>query len=103
MKAVLIGLSVVGFLAYGLAQIAAGVQGVDYHWGGWWAWGFVFAAFAFRFTLPLTIAAFFGARDVWNWHWAMALLFAAPGVVFMVPAMVGGLLDTVRGVFRRNS
>jgi hypothetical protein len=23
----------------------------------------------FRFTLPITIGAFFGAMDVWDWHW----------------------------------
>ena len=37
---------------------------------------------------PLTIGTFLGAMNVWGWPWYGAALFAAPGLLFIVPALV---------------
>jgi hypothetical protein len=51
----------------------------------------VVVAFGFRFTLPITVGAFFGAMNVWEWHWALALLFAAPGLVLALPGVLASI------------
>lgn len=87
-------LTVVGiilFLGFGIAQIYAGYIGVDYHLGGFWAIATIISAFMFRFMLPMIIGSFFGAYSVWGWHWAFALLFAVPGLIFMFPAVIAML------------
>lgn len=84
-------LLMIGFLGYGLLQIWAGYIGIEYHLGHGWAFGAVLAGFFFRFTLPVTIGSFFGAMDVWGWHWAGAIIFAAPGLAFMALMIPGAL------------
>ena len=62
-------LGIAGFLAFlvfGLAQIVAGFAGIQHGLGAGWAWAALIAAFMFRFTLPITIGAFFGAMNVWG-------------------------------------
>lgn len=85
---------------FGIAQFVAGYQGIAYELGPWWAFGGLFLAFALRFTLPITIGSFFGAWHVWHWHWALALLFAAPGLLLVTPALVAGAFGKARAVFR---
>ena len=67
----------------GLSQIVAGYLGIEYFMGKGWAIFFIIFFFVFRFTLPITIGAFFGATNVWGWHWFLAFLFSAPGLIFM--------------------
>jgi hypothetical protein len=88
--------AVVAFLAFAVAQLAAGVQGIDHHLGGWWSWAALFVALALRFTLPITIGAFFGAMDVWEWHWAAAAVFAAPGLFLVLPGVLSSLASAAR-------
>lgn len=84
------------FLGYGIVQIIAGYMGVDYHFGAVWAGVAIVAALMFRFTLPITIGAFFCAMDVWGWHWALAVLFAFPGLASLVPSVVSVIVDTIK-------
>lgn len=84
------------FLGYGIAQIYAGFIGVDYHLGGFWALIVLILAFGFRFILPVTIASFFGAYSVWGWHWAVSLIFAMPGLIFMFPTVVSIVKESVK-------
>lgn len=84
------------FLIYGIAQIVAGYVGIDFHLGAIWAGVAIFAAFFLRFTLPITIGAFFGAMDVWQWHWALAALFAAPGLAFIIPGVIMSIIEGVK-------
>ena len=88
-------------LAYGLAQIYAGWIGIEHHWGAGWAIAAVVAAFVFGFSAPLSVGSFFGAMNVWGWHWLGALLFAAPGLAFMA-LMIPGALASVMGNLRRS-
>ena len=82
------------FIVYGVAQIVAGCMGINFHFGAVWAGVALFTSIIFRFTLPITIGAFFGAMDVWNWHWVFATLFAAPGLVFIIPGLI---MSTIKG------
>ncbi|WP_293689716.1 hypothetical protein [Thiolapillus sp.] len=84
------------FMGYGILQIVAGYVGIDYHFGAVWAGVAIVAALMFRFTLPITIGAFFGAMDVWGWHWGWAALFAAPGLAFIIPAVIMSIIEGVK-------
>lgn len=88
----------IGMMVYGIALIWAGYIGIDYHLGSGWAIGAVVVAFLFRFSLPITIGAFFGAMNVWGWPWYGALIFAAPGLAFMA-LMIPGMLASI---FEKN-
>ena len=73
-------------LLFGLVQLGVGWWGIEHLCGWGWALAVCLLAVATRFTLPLTIGVFFGARDVLGWHWLAALGLALPGILFMVPA-----------------
>lgn len=103
MNAILGFAAVLGAIALAIAQLIAGYQGIEHHFGGWWAWGAVFVALAFRFTLPISIGAFFGATDVWGWHWLAALAFVAPGLVLVVPGILASLLSWLSSTWRSRA
>ncbi|WP_419616167.1 hypothetical protein [Thiolapillus sp.] len=84
------------FMGYGILQIVAGYVGIDYHFGAVWAGVAIVAALMFRFILPIRIGAFFGAMDVWGWHWGLAALFAAPGLAFIIPAVIMSIIEGVK-------
>lgn len=81
------------FLLVGLAQIYLGYIGIEYHLGFWAAVAAIAATFMFRFMLPITIGSFFGAVDVLGWPWWGGVLIAAPGLLFIAPAMVMAALE----------
>ena len=83
------------FLIVGIVQIYVGFIGIEYHLGSGFAFGALFLGFFFRIMFPLTIGTFFGALDVWGWPWYGALAFAAPGLLFIVPALVTGAISTL--------
>ena len=88
-------MAALGFLAIialGIAQLIAGYAGIEEHLGALWAIGCLVASLLFRFTLPITIGAFFGAMDVWGLHWSLAALFAAPGLIFLIPGIITSVL-----------
>ena len=92
-------MAALGFIAvliFGIAQFIAGYAGIDYHFGSGWAVGAIIASLFFRFTLPITIGAFFGAMDVWGWHWSLSALFAAPGLIFVIPGVIASVLSLVK-------
>ncbi|MEN5003240.1 hypothetical protein [Stenotrophomonas indicatrix] len=84
------------FLAFGLVQLWAGWAGLEDAFGSGWAIAAVLAAIFFRFTLPVVVGGFLCAKNIWEWHWFFALLFAAPGLLFMVPSIFTSLMDAVR-------
>ena len=76
-------------LAIGVAQLIIGFMGIEFYIGTFGAIIVVVLCLMFRFTLPLTLGTFFGAIEVLNWPWYYALLIAAPGLLFMIPAFIG--------------
>jgi len=83
------------FLLVGIVQIYVGYIGIEYHLGAGFAIGALALGFIFRIMFPLTIGTFFGALDVWGWPWYGALALAAPGLLFIVPALVTGAISTL--------
>ena len=102
MSAVLGTLGVVLLLVFGVvfgsAQLYAAFLGIEHHLAAIWALGAILSAFIFRFTLPITIGSFFGALNVWGWHWPAAFVFAAPGLLLMVP----GVFPSMFSFFKRK-
>lgn len=92
---------VIGFCIYSFLQLYAGFIGIEHHLGMFWAFVSIFLAFALRIPLPLTIGSFFGAMNVWGWHWFFALLFAAPGLVIFFAFLTGGIFGTAYLTRRR--
>jgi len=86
----LLGIVIVG--TYTFLQLYAGFIGIEHYLGMFWAFVSVFLAFALRITLPLSIGAFFGAMNVWGWHWFFALLFAAPALILFFILLTGGVV-----------
>lgn len=91
------------FLVVGIVQIYVGFIGIEYHLGSGFAFGALFLGFFFRIMFPLTIGTFFGALDVWGWPWYGALAFAAPGLLFIVPALVTSAISTLFESKNENS
>lgn len=75
----------VAFLVIVMSQMAAAYVGIRHGMGPNWACVAIFLALYFRFTLPISIGAFYGAMIVWGWNWALAFLFVLPGLVFVLP------------------
>lgn len=103
MGAALTVLGVVAFIVYGLFQIYSGFVGIEAYAGPWWAWGALFASLMVRITFPITVGAFYCAWQVWGWHWALAVLWALPGLAFMLPAVIAGTLEWGRGFIARRA
>ena len=83
------------FLAVGAVQIYLGFIGIEHHFGEVVAWIAIGLAFFLRLMLPLTIATYFGAVDVLGWAWYEGLLIAAPGLLFIMPAMISAVIGAV--------
>lgn len=83
----------VAFIGIGILQLYFGYLGIEYHLGPWGALAAVLAAFVFRFMLPITIGTYFGAVDVMGWEWYFALVLAAPGLLFVAPALVNAAIE----------
>ncbi len=96
MHAVLGGLAFLAFMAFGISQLVAGYEGIAQGLGHIWAVAALVAALAFRFTLPITVGAFFGAMHVWGWPWFAALLFVAPGLLLLIPGTLAAVFSAVR-------
>jgi hypothetical protein len=94
-----IALGVLGFIVFvavALAQLGVGFAGIQDGIGTGWAYAALILAFVFRFTVPITIGAFFGAMNVLGWHWLFALLFAAPGLFLIVPGFFASIFSLVK-------
>lgn len=82
-------------IVVGVVQFYAGYVGIEYHLGTVLAVIAVVVGLTLRFTLPLTIGTYFGAVDVFGWEWYWAVLLAVPGLLFMIPATITTIIESV--------
>jgi len=88
-------LGIVIVLIYGITQIVAGCTGIKHALGGGWMIAAIIAFFC-GFSLPMTVGSFFGAMNVWGWPWYGALVFALPGLAYMLVLIPGFLSDLLK-------
>ena len=81
------------FLGFGVFQIYAAGIGLSNSLGTGWAIGLIAVSFIARTSIPVIIGAFLCAMNVWEWHWALAALFAAPGLALVLPSMAANILE----------
>lgn len=93
------GLFFFAYLAVGVFQIMAGMEGIQLYLG---VGTFVsLILFLFSFAIPLAgtlvaaVAVYYGARYGWRWEWWQAVLLAAPGLVVMALVFFAGGLGAV--------
>ena len=82
-----------GVIIYGIALFWAGFLGIQHYLGTAWAVGILAVALFTRFSLPITIGAFYGAMVVWGWGGILSFIFAAPGLalmILMIPGIIAG-------------
>jgi len=84
------------FIIFAIAQIIVGFKGIDHELGSVWAWIALILGIGLRFTLPLTVGVFFGAKNVLGWHWVIALFFALPGLLLMIPGAIASILSLIK-------
>jgi len=91
-------MAVVGMIAFGLfglLQLVVGFHGLEIQFGPMWA--YIGAGLALlRFTPFIVVGAYFGAVDIWGLHPSLAVLFAMPGLLLMVPGIIGASIAAVR-------
>lgn len=90
------------FAAYAVAQFVAAIWGLETY-VGWLAVPIIAVCIYFRFSLPVTICAFLGAKNEWGWHWFAALIFVAPGLLLIVPAILSAVVETITNRVRRQT
>lgn len=83
---------------FGLAifQMVYGFKGIEYGLGFWWAVAALLVSIFLRFTIPLTIGTFYYLYVFEGWNVLLALLVAIPGLIFIVPGVVGVMVDAVK-------
>lgn len=87
--------ALLGFLAIVMSQMAAGYAGISHALGLSWACVAIFLALYLRFTLPISVGAFYGAMTVWGWHWTLAALFVLPGLAFVFPGALKAVFSLI--------
>jgi hypothetical protein len=87
MSPLLLATGIISFFLFTFFQIYAAYLGFDYFLGSVFAILMIFLSLLLRFSLPITIAAFFGAIKVWHWHWFFATIFISPGLLFVIPGL----------------
>jgi hypothetical protein len=95
MPGALVFVFMIGTFAYTIVAIWAASAGLSLYLGTGWAIGTILVSMFFRFSPPIVVGAFLGAMNVWGWHWALALLFAAPGLAFVVPGVIAAILSAL--------
>ena len=90
------GLGCIAFAIIGVVQIYAGFIGIEHEFGHGWAIAVIILSLLLRFSLPLTIGTFLCALNIWHWNWMLSALFAAPGLIFIVPGLLALIIGSVR-------
>jgi hypothetical protein len=89
------------FAALGIAQILAAYAAFEDWLGAFLAVVLLGTCVWFKLSIVVVLGAFFGAKNVWGWEWYWALAFAAPGLLLLVPAILGGLISGAKSLSDR--
>src|SRR5262245_27948863 len=93
-------LGIVAFFAIlicGTAYFVAAYFGIARGIGAWWpAAAIALAIWYAVVALFISIGAFFVAMNVWGWAWPFALIFAAPGLLILIPGAIAGAIGLVK-------
>jgi|TARA_B110000503_G_C7047065_1_gene370675 hypothetical protein len=89
-------LAMIIFFGFGIVQVVSGYIGIEHEFGAGWAFFAIALFIMLRISLPLMIGMFLCATNVWGWHWFYALLFTAPTLVFLIPGMIGAMIEGMR-------
>ena len=84
-----------------LSQLIAAFLGISHHWGLGWAFILIPLFFHFKLAVPFSVAAFFGALNVWEWHWVVALCFVSPGFLLIIPGIALSIVSVIKSRFNR--
>jgi|SRR5882672_640143 len=95
----------VGFLAMGLVQIFATVDGVQHLTGLGSFLSWVIGLFVGWSPLIGTALGIYGAHSVWGWSWLWSLMLfvGIPLVLFGVVSLVGGMAEMAGRMRHRKS
>lgn len=93
MAALLYGALILLIAGFSLCHMVIGLMGLEAEFGLVWAILAFILAVTLRFTLPITVGAYFGAIHVFGWESLYALLFAAPGLALIVPGAIVALFS----------
>ena len=102
MQGVLTFLLFIAMFAIGIFYLYAGVVGIGIEFGTGWAIAAFIAAMVLRFSLPLSVGAFFYATNVWGWGTLGGLVFAFPFVGLQLLLLTGNIFVIVADKFKRN-
>lgn len=91
------GLAFIALIAYGISMLVAAYNGIEGELGVFAVVVVGLVAVFFRFTLPITVAAFIGAVDVWGWDWYWALLYVLPGLAVVIPTVAVATIAMLSG------
>jgi hypothetical protein len=89
----------IAYIAFGIAQIWAGIEGMNLYFGIDGFLAFIILVIAYYIpligTAGVAFITYYGARYGWNWEWWQALLLAVPGLVLLIVAMLVGGLESL--------
>lgn len=103
MTKILASLFAIAFLALSFFQFYAGYIGISHYFGPIWASVVIIFTVLTRFMLPITIAAFFCAVNVWHWPLIVGFLFVMPSLIFLVPGIFVIMLAFVKRYYFAQS
>jgi hypothetical protein len=83
-------------LLLGFIQLILGAIGLENVLGWWASAGALFLVAYARMTLPLSIGSYFAMVNVFEYPWWVGVLVAAPGLLFMVPAVLADVISSVK-------
>ena len=69
-------------------HIIVGFLGLQYYFGSIMGIFLIIMCFLLKFFIPISIATFFGALNVIEWHWIPSLLISLPGIIFLKPSFL---------------
>ena len=78
---------------YGAFTVVIGAWGMYEFMGFWPAVIITGISLALHFSLPFSAGVFYYAWKVWDLHWVIAALIAAPGVLFFLAILSLAFLD----------